>query len=168
MTAARQKQKRRRIPRIGGRLAGLILLAPWLAVPPAAALTERIVANWHTGLAMDGYDPVGYFTDQKPVPGNADFEAYYAGVVWRFSNPGNRAAFLERPDIYMPQFGGYDPIGVVLGRAVAGSVDVWLIVGTRLYLFHDEGHREKFVADMERLLAEAERQWPSVLHTLSP
>ena len=53
----------------------------------------------------------------------------YAGAVWRFSNVGNREAFAARPDVYMPQFGGYDPVGVARGVAVAGNPLVWLIIG---------------------------------------
>ena len=34
---------------------------------------------------------------------------------------GNRAAFAANPDIYMPRFGGYDPLGVARGVAVAGN-----------------------------------------------
>ena len=41
------------------------------------------------------------------------------------------------PDVYMPQFGGYDPLGVARGVAVAGNPNVWLIAGERLFLFYD-------------------------------
>jgi YHS domain-containing protein len=133
-----------------------------------AAVTERIVVDWNTGLAIDGYDPVAYFTDRKQVSGSADFEMRYGGVVWRFHNVGNRAAFAERPEVYMPQFGGYDPIGVVGGFAVAGKPNVWLIAGERLFLFYDQSRLDQFAADPDRLLGEAERKWPSVLQTLSP
>ena len=149
-------------------LAG-VLMAP-LAGPPAsvAATTERIVADWHTGLAIGGYDPVAFFTDGKSLPGSADFEFRYGGVVWRFCNVGNRDAFAAQPDVYMPKFGGYDPIGVTRGVAVAGNPNVWLITGERLYLFYDRGRLEKFVTDADRLSAEAERKWPDVKRALSP
>src|SRR4051812_48788191 len=68
-----------------------------------AATTERVVANRFTGLAIEGIDPVSYFTDARPIPGQADFEASLGGVVWRFSNPDNKAFFVARPDVYGPQ-----------------------------------------------------------------
>jgi len=166
MTAARQKRKRYR--------AGFAALAAVLlalgAVPPAsvAATTERLVVDWHTGLAIGGYDPVAFFTDGRPVAGNADFELRYGGAIWRFRNVGNRDAFAAHPDVYMPKFGGYDPIGVSRGVAVAGNPNVWLIAGERLYLFYDRGRLEKFSADTDRLSAEAERKWPDVKRALSP
>jgi YHS domain-containing protein len=79
-----------------------------LAAPVSAATTERIVTDRLTGFAIGGFDPVAYFTDGKPVPGRAEFELSSAGVVWRFANEGNRAAFAANPDVYAPQFGGYD------------------------------------------------------------
>ena len=74
------------------------------AAAPAsrAATTETLVVDRHTGLAIGGYDPVAFFTDGKPLPGSADFELQYGGAGWRFCNFGNRAAFAERPDVYMP------------------------------------------------------------------
>ena len=133
-----------------------------------AAVTERIVVDWNSGLAIGGYDPVAYFTDGKQMLGSADFELRYGGAIWRFCNVGNRAAFSARPDVYMPQFGGYDPVGVARGVAVAGKPSVWSIAGERLFLFYDQSWLEKFTADPERLLAEAKRKWASVASTLSP
>ena len=81
-----------------------------------AATTERVVVNRYSGLAIEGFDPVAYFTDSAAVRGVADFEAAEAGAVWRFRNEGNRASFVAHPEVYGPQFGGYDPVD--LGRGV--------------------------------------------------
>ena len=166
MTSARQQRKRRR-----AWLAALAGLALALGASPAvlqAATTERIVVDWHTGLAIGGYDPVAYFTDGKPMPGKADIELRYGGAVWRFCNVGNRAAFAARPDVYMPQYGGYDPTGVARGVTVAGNPTVWLMSGERLFLFYDSARLEKFKAAPDQTLAAAERKWPGVLGALSP
>ena len=166
MTTARQQQKR-----YGAGIAALAcLLLALSAVPPAsrAATTERLVVDRHTGLAIGGYDPVAFYTDGKPVLGSPDFEFLYGGAVWRFCNVGNRAAFAAQPDVYMPQFGGYDPLGVARGVAVAGNPSVWLIAGGRLFLFYDRARLEIFTADSERIIAAAERKWPDVLRALSP
>ncbi|HTV36442.1 MAG TPA: YHS domain-containing (seleno)protein [Xanthobacteraceae bacterium] len=137
-----------------------------LAPAARAGLTQRIVVDWHSGLAIDGYDPVAFFTDGKPTLGVGTLELRYDSVVWRFSNPGNRAAFAERPDVYMPQYGGYDPVGVARGVAVAGNPDVWTIVGERLFLFYDGAQREKFLSDPTRFIATASRKWPQVMQGL--
>ncbi len=163
MTAARQQRKRYRIVAIGAALLGLAAL-----LPMARAATERIVVDWHSGLAIDGYDPVAFYTQSAPTLGSPDFELSYGGAVWRFRNVGNRAAFAARPDVYMPQFGGYDPLGVAHGVAVAGNPRVWLIAGSRLFLFYDHDRLKEFAANIEGIAAAAERKWPQVRSTLSP
>jgi hypothetical protein len=165
MTAARQQRKRYRVR--AGALAGL-LLALSVDASGSLAATERIVTDWHTGLAIAGYDPVAFYTDGKPILGSPDFELAYGGVVWRFCNVGDREAFAARPDVYMPRFGGYDPLGVASGVAVAGNPSLWLISGGQLFLFYDRKRLEMFSADSERITGAAERRWPQVLRTLSP
>ena len=152
-------------------MAAAAAIAAVLAMAASAAqagLTERIVVDWHSGLAIGGYDPVAFFTDGKPTPGSAELELRYGGVVWRFCNPGNRAAFAERPDVYMPQYGGYDPVGVARGVAVAGNPDLWTIVGERLFLFYNADQRQKFLSDSARFIATATRKWPDVMRSLDP
>ena len=48
-----------------------------------------------------------------------------AGAVWRFRNEGNRASFVAHPEIYGPQFGGYDPVDLGRGVTYAGSPRFW-------------------------------------------
>jgi hypothetical protein len=165
MTAARQQRKRRSAAIVG--LAGSLCALAVVPLSLVASATERIVVDRHTGLAIAGYDPVAFYTDREPVLGDPDLEYAYGGTVWRFANIGNREAFAARPDIYMPQFGGYDPLGVARGVALPGSPAVWLIVGERLYLFYDQKRMDAFVADPERIAGAAERKWPDIVRTLS-
>lgn len=166
MTAARQQRKRYYGAFVA--IAGLVLALSAAAPVSRAAVTERIVVDWHTGLAIGGYDPVAFYTDGKPLLGSPDFELSYGGAVWRFCNIGNREAFAARPDVYMPQFGGYDPIGVARGVAVAGNPTLWLVSGERLFLFYDHERLQAFAANAEHITAAAKRKWPDVLRTLSP
>jgi YHS domain-containing protein len=133
-----------------------------------AATTEYVVSDSHTGLAIAGFDPVAYFTDAAPKLGTGEFELTYAGVVWSFCNEGNRAAFVADPQVYMPQFGGYDPTGVTRGVAVPGDPRLWMVSGERLYLFYTEKARTTFAADPDQIKAAAEGKWPAVQLTLSP
>jgi hypothetical protein len=164
MTVARQRRK----PLIRV-LARVLALAAWLApVPLGAATTEYVVVDRNTGIAISGFDPVAYFTDGAPLVGRATFELAYAGTVWRFRNEGNRAAFEADPDIYMPRFGGYDPVGVARGVGVAGDPRLWLIEGQRLYFFFTAEARAAFAADPDEVAENADKMWPAVQRTLSP
>jgi hypothetical protein len=144
----------------------LIVLAACLATQgisagaAQAATTERVVLNRFTGLAIGGYDPVAYFVDARPEIGQEDFEASEAGAVWRFRNEGNRISFVAHPEIYGPQFGGYDPVDLARGVTVAGSPRFWLISRQRLYLFGREQSRDAFAADPEPFLRQASQRWP--------
>jgi hypothetical protein len=140
----------------------LVMAAAGAVAGPAVAMTERIVADRHTGLAIGGFDPVAYFTDGTPTFGQPDIEYTVRGVTWRFRNVGNRAAFVQRPDVYMPKFGGHDPIAIGRGVARAGNPLLWLISGARLYLFYDRAALEAFAADPDRAVVAAERNWPEI------
>jgi hypothetical protein len=111
--------------------------------------------------------PVAYFTDALAELGLPDFEASEAGAVWRFRNEGNRASFLAHPEIYGPQFGGYDPTDLARGVTVAGNPRVWLLAGQRLYLFGREENRDAFAADPAHLLREATARWPQLRENLA-
>ena len=164
MTAAGQQ---RRVCAHWGVVAAAAMIRCLMAATVAGA-TERVVIDWHSGLAISGFDPVAYFTDGAPAMGRADIECSFAGAVWRFRNIGNRAAFLADPEVYGPRFGGYDSVAVARGVAAPGNPKFWLIVEERLYLFFGADARTAFAAEPDRLIAEAERQWPEVLRTLEP
>jgi hypothetical protein len=168
MTAARRRWKSPIGPAALG--LGLILGLPacfdWR--PAGAATTERLVVDRHTGLALYGFDPVAYFTDSRPLAGRPELELTFAGAVWRFRNEGNRAAFIDRPDVYMPRFGGYDVLAVARGVAVPGNPQYWLMAHQRLHLFETLATREAFAADPDKLLAAAQAKWPELLKTLVP
>jgi YHS domain-containing protein len=132
-----------------------------------AATSERVVTDRYTGLAIGGFDPVAYFTDARPLQGLADFELSDEGTVWRFLNEGNRASFAAHPEIYGPQFGGYDPVDVARGVAFAGNPRFWLIAGQRLYLFGREESRDEFAKAPDKFVTEARKRWPGVQQALA-
>ena len=145
-------------------LAVVAMTAISTVVP--AATTEQIVVDRRSGLAIHGFDPVAYFTDDTALLGRNELELSYAGAIWRFRNAGNRAAFKRRPDVYMPQFGGYDPVLLARQVATPGHPQFWLIVEDRLYLFYDGASRDRFAADPEAAAAIAHVNWPEVAATL--
>jgi hypothetical protein len=133
-----------------------------------AATTEQIVTDRNTGLAIYGYDPVAYFTDNAPKLGRSDLEVKHAGVAWRFHNEGNRDAFARDSDVYMPQYGGHDPVAITSNVARAGHPDFWLIHNNRLFLFYSEDARKRFKDDPDHMALQAEVNWPHVSRTLAP
>jgi YHS domain-containing protein len=127
-----------------------------------SAAGEPVAINPQSGLTISGFDPVAYFTDASAKEGRPGVEYTREGVTWRFQNEGNRAAFADRPDIYGPRFGGYDPVAIARGASVSGHP----MFGQRLYLFYSAKARAMFAAEPEQVIAAAERKWPAAQRTL--
>ena len=160
MTAARRQRKAR--PFLG--CLGLVCAGLWGIA--AFAADEPLVINPNTGLAISGFDPVAYFTDGKPTFGRAELELRLDGAIWRFRNEGDRAAFVEHPDIYTPRFGGYDPVSIANGKSVPGHPLFWAVSGQRLYLFYSDEARTMFLADPDRIISRATHKWPELARTI--
>ena len=167
-TMATRRRARKSYGRAGVLLSAALLAAAGSTPSIKAATTEYIVVDRNSGLAISGFDPMAYFIERAAVAGKGEFEHRYAGAVWRFCNQGNRDAFAADPDVYMPRFGGYDPVGIGRGAAVPGDPRAWIIVGDRLYLFHTPDNKAAFAMDSAHAIAAADRQWPAVRLTLSP
>lgn len=151
-----------------GLAVALAVLAGIMPDSPVLALSERIVTDPHTGLAISGFDPVAYFTDSRAVAGEPRFEHRFAGVVWRFHNEGNLAAFADDPDVYAPRYGGYDPVALARGVVLPGNPLFWIVSGERLYLFFDSAARDRFAADPKAAIDAAEEKWPELRDKLLP
>ncbi|MGL4325034.1 MAG: YHS domain-containing (seleno)protein [Beijerinckiaceae bacterium] len=116
------------------------------------------MADTHTGLALQGFDPVAYFTDQKPVTGRAEFEAVIHGETWRFAQAANLKIFSDKPEIFRPQFGGFDAESIANGYVVEADPQNFLVIDSALYLFRTMEGRMAFAADAG-LRAKAQAQW---------
>lgn len=56
---------------------------------------------------LKGYDPVSYFTSDKPAKGDPKITTDYNGAIFRFASEANREAFLAVPTKYLPEYGGW-------------------------------------------------------------
>jgi hypothetical protein len=134
--------------------------------PLQAGPTERVVTDRHTGLAIYGFDPIAYFTDAKPVAGAPEYELQLADTIWRFRSNGNRDVFANNPEVYLPRYGGYDPVSVARGVAVAGNPSLWLVSGERLYFFYTSKAQQDFAANPQEITEAADEHWPDVMKDL--
>jgi hypothetical protein len=139
------------------------MLAPRLE---AAVTNELVVADQLAGVALFGFDPVNYFLEGSPRPGSESFELLFGGFTWRFRSEANRAAFRDRPDAYVPRFGGYDPIALVRGVPVAGHPTMFVVHENQLFLFHQPENRAKFLADPAAAINTARSAWPLARRSL--
>ncbi len=125
-------------------------------------------------LAISGYDPVAYFADGKPVPGQSEFEHRWHNARWRFASAAHRDSFAGNPDRYAPQYDGYCAGGVT-GAPFAGphkdTVDpeVWTIVDGKLYLAHFGGPLwDEWRAKAAENIKQADASWKFVKDQADP
>ncbi len=116
------------------------------------------------GIAVDGTDVVGYFTQGEPVPGSQDITHDWMGVTWRFSSEENRAAFAAAPEDYAPQYGGYCAWAVSEGYTASTVPHAWKIVDGKLYLNYSRRIQRKWERYIPARIAAANANWPTVLH----
>jgi YHS domain-containing protein len=114
------------------------------------------------GLMIRGYDPVAYFTEGRPVPGNPDISLEYRGAKYLFSSAQNRATFKADPEKYAPQYGGYCAFGVYEGKKFDIDPASWRIVDGKLYFNLNPVILEMWSKDIPKYLQEAEKNWPKI------
>ena len=61
----------------------------------------------NNGIAIKGYDPVAYHTEDRAVKGNKNFSYKWNDAEWYFASGENRDLFAANPERYAPQYGGY-------------------------------------------------------------
>lgn len=131
-----------------------------------ANTSQLFVSNPITGVAIDGFDPVSYFTDFKARKGKQGFELEWKQAHWQFTNAANRDRFKEAPGIYAPCFNGYGAYAMKRGVLVEGNPQIWAIYNNRLFFFHTVEARSRWAKEPETFLDEGLANWKQLKSTL--
>lgn len=115
------------------------------------------------GVAINGIDPVGYFTQSEPVAGDAAYQSTWNGATWQFASAENKAKFDEDPEAYAPKYGGYCAYAVSQGYTASTDPDAWTIHDGRLYLNYSKRVRGIWEKDIPGNVAKGDENWPGVL-----
>ncbi len=115
-----------------------------------------------TGLALRGYDPVAYFTQGAPTPGDFQITAEHNGATYRFSSEDNKALFVANPEAYVPAYGGFCAFGTAMGFKFDGDPELWRIVDNKLYLNLAPGIQQRWEADRANLIVAADENWQDI------
>lgn len=129
---------------------------------PARAGGPGFVVDMLTGVALDGMDPVSYFTDPQPREGVSDFEYDWAGVPWYFANAADRDVFRRAPEVYAPQFGGHATTSLAQGYLSDGDPRIYAVVADRLYLFYSGDNRDAFEQAPAATINAARSRWAAL------
>ena len=134
-----------------------------LAAVSTIATAKDLVNVVRSGVALQGYDPVAFFTENRPVKGNAQFQSEYRGAKYYFASSEHKAAFDKEPAKYEPQFGGYCAYGASQGHKAPIKIEAWQIVNGRLLMQYDLGVKDDFNKDQQNNLSKADRNWPGLV-----
>ena len=140
----------------------LAALAISVALPAAALAAGFDVNVTTTDLALRGYDPVSYFTDGAPTPGEIDITAEHQGAIYRFASAEHKAMFEADPAKYAPQYGGYCAFGLAQGYKFDGDPQVWKIVDDKLYLNLSSKVSTIWQQDVPGNIENADAKWQMV------
>jgi len=113
-------------------------------------------------LMIDGYDPVAYFTEGKPVKGLKEFEYQWMEAAWRFANKENLELFKKNPEKYAPQYRGYCAYAVSQGYTAKVDPEAWDIVDEKLYLNYSKSVRKKWREKRDEYIILADKNWPGL------
>lgn len=115
-----------------------------------------------SGIAIQGYDPVAYFKEAKPVKGNENFSFKWNDANWLFSNQQNLDSFKLNPLKFAPQYGGYCAYGMSEGHKAPTEPDAWTIVNGKLYLNYNTKVKGYWNKDQSKRIEDADKNWPGL------
>lgn len=113
------------------------------------------------GVALQGFDPVSYFTGE-PVKGSADITSTYESGVYQFHTQENKETFDASPEQYVPQYGGFCAIAISEGKTFPVDPNTYKVTDDKLYLFYNGklgNTKPQWDADEQTRRANADAHW---------
>ena len=123
--------------------------------------------NLDNKLALQGYDPVSYFLQKKPLRGKKELAAQFEGITYYFANPSNKEAFVKNPQNYEPQYGGWCAYAMGSnGEKVEIDPETYKILDGKLYVFYNayfNNTLKSWNKDEVRLKKQADKNWQKII-----
>lgn len=130
------------------------------------AVIRKKQFNLEDNLAVNGYDPVAYFKQNKAVKGKKDFSLDHQGVTYRFSSAANREEFRKNPSHYEPEYGGWCAYAMgAKGEKVSIDPETFKIINGKLYLFYNSFFNNTLKTwnkDESNLKSKADINWKKI------
>jgi hypothetical protein len=124
--------------------------------------TAEARTNTQGGAAIDGYDPVAYHTESRPVLGKREFTHRWDNATWRFASAQNRDLFAANPQRYAPAYGGFCAYAVSEGYTATIEPNAWRIVDGRLFLNYSTEVRARWEQDASGRISRGDANWPGI------
>lgn len=116
-----------------------------------------------SGVTLQGYDAVAYFTQNKAVKGGPNYSARYHGATFWFANEANASMFKDHPEMFAPQYGSFCGYAMSLGKLRPVDPNIFQIEDGRLILQHTQEAYDLFNKDLKGNTLKADENWPIVV-----
>jgi len=143
-------------------LSSLSFAPDAMAAPPINTLKNSYFGG-STDTAINGYDTVAYFTDNKPVKGQDTLVTEWMGAKWKFATQAHLDLFKANPEKYAPQYGGYCAYGVTQDYLVKVEPEQFTVLDGKLYLNYDAGVQSKWLKDPAGYIRQADAKFKDLL-----
>lgn len=120
---------------------------------------EKFVNTNSNDVAIEGFDPVAYFTIENAVKGSPEFSAVWKGAKWFFSSEENKEMFEKNPEKYAPQYDGYCSFNMANGQLKEGNPEQFNVENGKLYLQNNGQAHDLWEKNKEELIKKAEENW---------
>tara|TARA_E500000305_G_scaffold108001_1_gene109330 strand:+ start:52 stop:561 length:510 start_codon:yes stop_codon:yes gene_type:complete len=150
----------RRNPRIAPFITAFVFAALFCCAQAFGASPDQNLDD--KGLALRGYDPVSYFSNNQAVRGKSGISAEHGGATYYFTSEAHREEFLQEPRLYEANYGGFCAYGVAVGQKFDGDPEVFMVVEGKLYLQLDRATQTLWKSELDKNIAIADRTWPVI------
>ncbi len=138
------------------------------AFSQAAALRSQQFNLEKNKVAIQGYDPVSYFTQGKAVKGKKEMAVLADGITYYFSTAENKELFKKNYTAYEPQYGGWCAYAMgAKGEKVEIDPETFKIINGKLYLFYNSFFNNTLKSwnkDENNLKVKADSNWKNLFH----
>lgn len=141
----------------------VFLLLLLLVSVPVFGQNKTLLNLDRQGIAIQGYDPVAFFTQNRPVKGRPEFETKYNGARYLFASADDKSTLDANPAKYEPQFGGFCAYAASQNHTAPVKIEAFQIVNGRLLMQYDLGVRKEFNKDTQGNLQKADKNWPGLV-----
>jgi YHS domain-containing protein len=140
----------------------------FIGMAQAQEATRKKHFNLEKGIAIQGYDPVAYFTQNKAVKGSKQLGLHIEGATYYFSSAANKALFLADPKKYEPQYGGWCAYAMgATNEKVEIDPETFKVLNGKLYLFYHSwvnNTLNKWNKNEANLQTKADKNWATTFN----
>lgn len=141
----------------------LLLILAFLQTSFAQSQASSDIYSTSKG-AIDGFDPVAYFKEKKALKGQKSIVYEWKNAKWHFATEENKAAFIQDPEKFTPQYGGYCAYGWSQGYAAKTEGTAWSVVEDKLYLNYNLKVKSTWEKDQEVFIKKADEEYQKNLN----